>query len=368
MCKLLIVHILRAPVGGIRKHVVDILEAFGGLNVEQIFITNLREADKDLSHLNMLPNLKIYNINIFDKPSIDDIINIYKIYFLLRKFNIDVIHGHGAKGGVYARILGLFFGTRAFYTPHGGSLHRVFGKVKSVIYDSLEKILAPLTTKFIFESKYSSQEFLNNIKNVSEKMVINHNGVDLPNIFKTTVYQPHSTIKFASFGLLRELKGHDIFIKALARLKQIGIPFLYVIYGSGEFRYFLEQLIDDLNLSEHVFIRPFVSEVYSEMILYDFIVHPSRFESFGYVPIEAMAVGVPVISSVSGGLREVVDAEVALIAPSNDIDEYVDIVMRCFNGDEDLFTLRNNAKSRVIERFSKSRMTDVLLANYVNAK
>jgi glycosyltransferase involved in cell wall biosynthesis len=366
MRKLVVVQILRAPVGGIRKHVIDIVESLGNLNIDQIFFTNLQEADKDLSYLNQVANLKIYNLNISEKPGISDIFNVFSIFRKLRNTKVDVIHGHGAKGGLYARILGLFLSGRIFYTPHGGSLHRVFGKVKSFVYDLIERLLVPLTSKFIFESEYSSREFLVHIKDVSEKMIVNYNGIDLPDIYKSTVYQPQSVINFASFGLLRQLKGHDIFIRALSKIKKSGIPFVYVIYGSGEYLETLESLISDLNLSDNIFIRPFTSNIFSEMINYDFVVHPSRFESFGYVPVEAMAVGVPVISSISGGLNEVVNTDVALIAPSNDVEEYVNIIEGCYNGRRNISALRDNARIWISEKFTRSGMINNLLSIYYN--
>lgn len=364
MNALVIVQILRAPIGGIRKHVIDILESLENENVEQIFITNFKHADKDLAYLNSIANLRIYSFDILDRPGFSDLMNVIAILRLLNRTKIDVIHGHGAKGGLYARIIGLILGVKIFYTPHGGSLHRVFGKIKSLVYDMIERLLAPLTTKFIFESEYSSREFQRHISDVPGKIIVNYNGIDLPDIFKEHIYQSHSLMKFASFGLLRELKGHDIFIRALAQVKCQGIPFEYVIYGAGDFYHTLIHLINKLELSESIFIRPFVNDVYSEMTNYDFVVHPSRFESFGYVPIEAMAVGMPVISSLSGGLNEVVNTDVALISATNSVQEYVEIVENCFNGRYDLSTLRNNGRKWIAVKFSKRRMIDNLLSTY----
>ena len=78
-----------------------------------------------------------------------------------RDMEAQILHGHGAKGGAYAR-LAAHWGKRkgqeirAFYTPHGGSLHYTPDSLKGRIYLALEKRLAAKTDGLIFESRYSA--------------------------------------------------------------------------------------------------------------------------------------------------------------------------------------------------------------------
>ncbi len=360
-----VVQILRAPAGGIRKHVLDIIDNISDENFKQIFITNLNDADINLDYLKNNKNIQVIHLDIKESPGMSDLRNFFKIYRALSKNKIDVLHGHGAKGGLYARILSKILRARCIYTPHGGSLHRVHGRIKNVVYDLIERFLMPMTDIFLFESNYSAEVFTKNITDPGKKTVINYNGVDIPEKYSTNVYQAGDKIRFASFGLLRHLKGHDIFIHTCRMLKEKKIPFSYTIYGNGEFGLELNELIQKFNLSEEVKIVNYSGNVCLEMLKFDFIVHPSRFESFGYVPVEAMSVKVPVIVSHEGGLKEVVDESSGYINYDNSADKYMSIVEKLYKGDPDLPQKITEGYKRVINKFSKQAMLNKIRALYL---
>src|ERR1700676_1600164 len=68
----------------------------------------------------------------------------------------DVLHGHGAKGGAYARLANSAHAIRV-YTPHGGSLHYGWGSPTGLLYLTLERILIARTDLFLFESAYGRE-------------------------------------------------------------------------------------------------------------------------------------------------------------------------------------------------------------------
>lgn len=348
-----VVQILRAPIGGIRKHVFDILESLSSKDIQQVFITNANDTDADLPNYK---NLKTYNFKIKDQPELQDLDNIFQIYKVLKSYKVSVIHGHGAKGGIYARILSFVLGAKCVYTPHGGSLHRVHGKFKNKIYDLIELIFMPFTDVYLFESKYSRNEFTNNVCDAKDKSIINYNGVDVPEMKSPKFYSAGEKINLASFGLLRHLKGHDIAIEACAILAREKIPFQYTIYGRGEEEVALLALIEKLGLQNLISIKDYSGNVLEEMLKFDFIIHPSRFESFGYVPVEAMSLGVPVIVSAEGGLKEVVDNESGYISADNSPASYFQIIYSLYQGDSSLPVKIENGYMKVKEKFSKSKM------------
>ena len=351
-----VVQLLRAPLGGIRKHVLDILEGLPAADFKLILITNVHESDVDLSYLVKNHKIEIHHVDIQEKPGFGDLKNLITIYKILKNRKINVLHGHGAKDGLFARFLAPALKCPCIYTPHGGSLHRVHGTIKNMIYDIAEKILMPLTDIFLFESQYTCNVYSQNIGNPGKKSVINYNGVEIPDSFSSHVYQAGKQINCASFGFLRELKGHDIFIEACRILKEKQIPFQYSIYGNGEFRSKLSDLIVQYKLQNEVKIIEYSKDVLLEMQKYDFVVHPSRFESFGYVPVEAMSVKVPVVVSHEGGLKEVVDEASGFISFSNTPESYVDIFEKIFKGELDVESRVNHGYQRVQALFSKEVM------------
>lgn len=357
-----VVQILRSPAGGIRKHVFDILEYLSAQGFKQILITNTCDAD---CHLPTLSNLEIYHVDINDKPEFGDIANFFQIYKKLKETEISVVHGHGAKGGMYARALSLFLNVKVVYTPHGGSLHKAYGGLKNRFYALVERLLVPFTDVFLFESKYSSNQFQRNVCKVDKKALVNYNGVVIPNKRAIHFYQKGEALKLASFGLYRHLKGHDIAIETCALLEKLNIPFEYTIYGQGENKDTLISLIKKHGLEGKVFLREYSQSVEEEMLKYNFIWHPSRFESFGYVAVEAMSVYTPVIVSACGGLSEIVDSDCGFISNENTPESYLEIFKRIYLGQGDLHKKVEKGFSKVTQLFSKEKMLSVIKDLYI---
>ena len=356
-----LVQIVRSPLGGIGKHVKDVAEYFSSdLRAEVLIFTDLSDANFNPP----LPaNVLIYNLEISEGPTIADFKNLIFIYNLLRKKNACVIHGHGAKGGLYARLLALILRSKCIYTPHGGSLHRTHGKIKNCLYDTIERLLTPLTTVFLFESQYSKDLFVQNVASNS-RLIVNPNGIDVrPNVAIKT-FLPGKSLNIKSFGLLRQLKGHDIVIRACAALQKNKIPFHYTIFGKGEEKNNLEQLIQDEGLLGLVEIKPYSENIENEMLSADIVVQSSRYESFGYVPIEAMALKVPVASSLSGGLKEIMSEDVGYISYDNTPESYYEIFKTFYEGKSNSSEKTENAYRMVKNKFSKRKMLDKIREIY----
>ncbi len=106
--------------------------------------------------------------------------------------------------------------------------------------------------------------------------------------------------RFLSSGRLESIKGYDIALRALARIKERRkLQFIYEIAGAGSQLIPLSQLADSLGLSENVrwlgFLQPQeLNCFYSEGGIF---LHPARFEPYGVVILEAMASGLPVVAS-----------------------------------------------------------------------
>jgi glycosyltransferase involved in cell wall biosynthesis len=285
--KIKVAQIVRAPIGGIRKHVLSIIEG-SSEKFDVFLITNEEAGDiKYETYKEKNDCRKIYNINIIDSPCFEDLVNIIKICKIISKEKIDVLHGHGAKGGLYARVVGLILRRKVIYTAHGGSIHTMHGRVKNLIYAYIEKILYYMTNYLVFESNFSMNEYSRRIHKRNYKFILNRNAIELPKDFenlKLNDIDPSENIVVGSFGLLRKIKGHDLLIESCSLLISEGLDISLKIYGSGEERKNLEELAKKFNFSERLEIHEYTNKIYEEMRSCHIVAQPSRFESFGYVP------------------------------------------------------------------------------------
>jgi len=115
------------------------------------------------------------------------------------------------------------------------------------------------------------------------------------------------------------IKAHDVFLAMAARVRQTYSTAVFVIVGDGELRTSLEQRAVDLGLAGAVrFLgwRADIDRLYADI---DVVVLTSRNEGSPVALIEAMAAGVPVVSTEVGGVADVVQhGATGLLAPMDD--------------------------------------------------
>jgi GalNAc-alpha-(1->4)-GalNAc-alpha-(1->3)-diNAcBac-PP-undecaprenol alpha-1,4-N-acetyl-D-galactosaminyltransferase len=122
-------------------------------------------------------------------------------------------------------------------------------------------------------------------------------------------------------GRLSREKGFDLLIRAFGRIAARQADWTLRILGDGEQRPVLEQLVADLQLADRVALPGWVDESASHLSQADLFVLPSRYEGFPNALLEAMAVGLPVISfACDSGPNEIIRPEVdGLLVPPEDV-------------------------------------------------
>jgi hypothetical protein len=159
MQQLRILHCLRAPVGGLFRHVRDLAaeQARRGHLVGVLCDETASDSLTVERLAELAPHLELGLHRTAMAPSLglSDLAAYQRARDLLETFKADVAHGHGAKGGAYARLAVRTLRARGadvktVYTPHGGSLHFAPGTLQARIFMSLERQLIPMTDGLIF--------------------------------------------------------------------------------------------------------------------------------------------------------------------------------------------------------------------------
>jgi len=358
-----VVQIVRIPVGGIRKHILAITGGLPSEEFEHFFISDLSQGDATYESEKNVEDDHCFSLPIPNAPGPKDLFILWKCYKILKMIKPDIVHGHGAKGGLYARLLGHLVGAKVVYTAHGGALHSMHGGNKNLLYQAVEKFLYPFTDRLFFESGYTRDTYERKVHDATSKGVLIYNGTKLPEKIRTEEYS--STQKVGAFGLLRNIKGHDLLIRAIALLKEKDCNVKLLIVGDGEEKRNLKLLANQLGISDQVEIRPYYYPIDDLIRECDVVVQPSRFESFGYVPIEAMALNVPVIATKVGGLVEVIEDGVSGILVSPESPEEIASALFSILIDSDLYErMREGGMRRVKEMFSEEVMVNSIKEQY----
>lgn len=318
-----ILHILRAPVGGLFRHVRDLAleQVKWGLEVGVMVDANSSDGltNGRLAALEPHLPLGLHRAGMGRAPGLSDLRCIAETRRLARDLNIDVLHGHGAKGGLYARLGGVASGggkkmpPLRFYTPHGGSLHYFDGSIKGNVYRTAEESLLKVTDGLIFESSFARNAFQRviSLANVSNRVI--HNGLT-DNDFEVRTLNDDAA-EFLFIGELRHLKGVDVLLNALDRLSHTGSRAVIVGDGpdAGEFR----AQANRLGLGARVRFTGALP-AREALSMGKVLVMPSRAESLPYVALEAAAAGVPLIATRVGGVSEIVEGSDTRLVPPGD--------------------------------------------------
>ena len=139
-----------------------------------------------------------------------------------------------------------------------------------------------------------------------------------------------STFNFVTVGSLFHVKGYDILIDAFAKIASVNNNFRLTIVGDGNQRPLLQQLITKHNLQSKVSLvgRKSRAEVADILLNSDVYVSSSRNENFSVSVLEALSIGLPVVATICGGIRECINDSNGLLVPTENVDRLSDAMLK----------------------------------------
>jgi glycosyltransferase involved in cell wall biosynthesis len=368
-----IVHVLRAPLGGLFRHVLDLAreQVARGHQVGLIAdsLTGGAQADKALEELRPHLALGLLRLPIRRLPHPNDLLLLLGIQARLRKLRPDVIHGHGSKGGSFARIPGLLpfqGGVIRAYTPHGGSFNYKPGTISNRAYMLAERILERGTDLFLFESAYIAQRFQEEVGATTKLTKIVLNGISEAEL--VPVHPSASAADFVYVGEWRSAKGIDTLIDALALInKRYGLVASLVLVGSGPDEAILYDRAAARQVREQIlFVPPMRAR--DAFRLGRAMVVPSRAESLPYIVLEAAGARVPMVATNVGGVPEIFGPYRDRLIPPDNPGALADALYRALSAPrEGLQAEADQLAAFVAARFSLSGMADAVIAAYHEA-
>ena len=318
--KLRIVHCFRSPVGGIFRHVRDLTRAqvaaghevgivcdssTGGAFEEQLFAQM-----QDLLALGVRRTPMQRHVGLGDASAA------FRTFSVIKELRPDVLHGHGAKGGVYSRVFGsLFRVSRSrvarIYSPHGGSLHYDETSLTGRMLFRLEAALERLTDQLLFVSEHEYRTYVRKVGRPSCALCVIYNGLHDAEFEPVT--EAADASDFLYVGMMRDLKGIDLFIEALAQVASAtGRMVSATVVGDGaDLARYRRQAASHADISVNFLSAMPAREAFA---LGRIMVVPSRAEAMPYIVIEGMAAGKTLVATKVGGIPEILGAESAALA------------------------------------------------------
>ncbi len=314
-----ILFVLRAPIGGLFRHVLDLaqeLEKRG--HKTGMVIDGSHEyivSDEWQKSMRECFILGIHKLPMSRTLGLSDFFNPFKLNKIAKSLNIDVIHGHGAKGGFFARLARPKNST-ALYTAHGGVLHYNKNSLAGKIFRKIEKLLMRRTDAMVFESVYAKREYLKQVGTPKFPTPVIHNGL-LEKEF-LPIKKTKDLFDFIFIGELRDIKGIKYLLEAIVDISlPDGTPATLAIAGAGPLKEKIEKQIKDFKLEKRIKLLG-VRPARSVFAMGKCLVIPSLKESFPYILLESVAAKMPTITTNVGGISEIFETtKSSLLEPAN---------------------------------------------------
>jgi glycosyltransferase involved in cell wall biosynthesis len=306
-----IVHVVRAPIGGIFRHIVDLADAqaTAGHAVGIICDSTTGGRWEDDIIAKAAPRLALgaTRFPMRRSVSLGDLAAARRLFAHMAKLAPDILHCHGAKGGAYGRLIAAWLGRKrpiaCIYAPHGGTLHFDEASLEGKIYFRIERALERLTDALVHVSAFEAETYRRKVGIPSCTAMVIRNGLREAE-FAPVVTRPDAR-DLLFLGMIRDLKGTDVFLEAIAKIEQrYSRKVTAHVIGQAEEPERYRAMANTLGIAERVaFGEPMPArEAFAGARI---IVVPSRAESMPYVVLEAIAAGMPIIATRVGGIPEI---------------------------------------------------------------
>lgn len=364
-----VLHCLRAPVGGLFRHVRDLAREQVRRGYEVGVLCDDRATDslteERLAELDAAITLGVHRTSMTRGLGLSDFSAFLATRRLIQELEIDVAHGHGAKGGAHARLAARSLRRKGravttIYTPHGGTLNYRLGSAASKLFLALERQLVTATDAFVFESAYAQRLFNEHVGLGTTREQVIFNGL-LPDEFKRLELAEDAT-DLLFIGELRPIKAVDRLLLAIAEVRK-KIRVTATIVGDGAERETLEALAMELGLEDAVrFVGAKPARV--AFTMGHVVVVPSLKESFPYVVLEAAAAAIPLVSTDVGGIPEITDGTDTRLIAADDVAALADAIAEVVGEPTAAAARAERLRDRVAANFTVDLMTSEICALY----
>jgi glycosyltransferase involved in cell wall biosynthesis len=298
----------------------------------------------------------------------DDFKALIRLIKLCRQINPDIIHSIMPKAGLLASVAGLVAGVPIRVHTFTGQIWATMSGLPRFLFRQIDKLILSLCTTCLTDSK-SQSEFLKQYGLTKKAQPIPYLGngslsgvclqrfnINLLNerdaLRLELGIKPHEFV-FVFLARKSRVKGIKELFEAFDKIHQLpDVKLLFI--GPDESKGYLQQLYHKYELWSHKIVSLDTVTYHEKYIaLSDVLCLPSSSEGFGTIVIEAAALTVPSIGFDIVGLRDAIEDNVTgILVPAGDVNKFSDAMIKLYDDENLLKTMKQKARERAIEFFS----------------
>lgn len=268
------------------------------------------------------------NIKRIKLKSSNKIFSIIEIRKIIKKINPKICLIFFAPQ--YSYIYWALFGTKVKQIVSERNDPKNFSgsKLNKIIYQKLLK----KADGIVFQTKEAMQYYY---EKKEDNCIIIQNPVDIKKL--PEIYTGTRKKKIVNIGRLHEQKNQELLIRAISIIEDKISDYYLEIYGVGELEKKLKSIVKELKLEDRIFFKGNSNNILEEIIDSSLFVLSSNYEGMPNALIEAMCLGIPVISTncTCGGPRElIVNGENGILVPVKDRNTLAETIYEVLKNEE----------------------------------
>ena len=309
-----VLHVVRPAAGGMKAHVLALCT---GLSACGFDCEIACPGDSDVVHDALEAGIVVHPVPIVGPLNpLRDPFAILALAEVIRERRPALVHAHGSKAGLIARLAVRFAGNPpVVVTVHNHVLYGGISSLMRFLYLRLERWLARRTARIITVSRALTDEMIGQFALPADKIVTIHNGLDLAPYLsggarervRARLGVPAGALLFGIAARFAPQKGLDALVVASVPVLEADPDAWLVIAGDGPLLEPVRMQARKTPVRDRILFPGFETDIPGFLSALDLYVNASVSEALGIGTIEAMASGLPVVATAVGGTPEVVD-------------------------------------------------------------
>jgi glycosyltransferase involved in cell wall biosynthesis len=306
-----------------------------------------------------------------------------QVYRLLCRLRPTIVHTHMAKAGAVGRTAAVLYNrtagrrkpARIVHTYHGHVLEGYFGRAKTSLFIQTERALAAVTDRIVAISPRIRDELITDYRiGSAAQYAVVPLGFDLASFAavdaasrvaaRRALAVPTDAPTLVTVGRLTAIKQHELLLRTVREVARARPNVVLLVAGDGERRVELAALADELGIAANVRWLGWRRDLATVYAASDVFVLTSRNEGTPVALIEAMASGVPGVSTDVGGVRDVIaHSGVGMLAAAS-AESIAQCILQLLSTANQRVAMGMAARALVLERFTQERLVDDIATLY----